>query len=255
MNENIWDSIFMPPEQWEILATTLAKRERWDYREYKSSASFPILRNYIEHTYKRLFNLSQTNPDGNYMIVEDNYLCFNTGLFTPNYEPIYAYAIRNRPEHRTEWKLDGFFQESARMLCHISKLPNRAIYFQDISEVFYDTKFDLRIKVDHILDDEENKKRIPEEYRDNKMLPMLLGRMAIDYAKMRIDENYKTAVPQFFGGKVQFLIPISLGDPAVVDLALAVSREGSAYTGKTCLTLDMAYNNARLIAKPESEWL
>lgn len=27
------------------------------------------------------------------------------------------------------------------------------------------------------------------------------------------------------------------------------------YQGHTCLTLDMAYNNARLIARPNSDWL
>ena len=81
--------------------------------------------------------------------------------------------------------------------------------------------------------------------------PGLLG----EYAKIRIKENYKSAVPQYFNGKIQFLIPISLGDPSVVDLSLAVGKDGGIYTGHTCLTLDMAYNNARLIAKPESDWL
>ena len=44
-------------------------------------------------------------------------------------------------------------------------------------------------------------------------------------------------------------------NPAVADLALAVSREGNVYMASTCLTLDMAYNNARLLARPDSEWL
>jgi len=51
------------------------------------------------------------------------------------------------------------------------------------------------------------------------------------------------------------LLPISLGDPKKVDLSLAVGARNGVYTGHTCLTLDMAYNNARLIAKPESDWL
>ena len=37
--------------------------------------------------------------------------------------------------------------------------------------------------------------------------------------------------------------------------ALTVTKVGNYYQGHTCLTLDMAYNNARLIAKPESNWL
>ncbi len=84
---------------------------------------------------------------------------------------------------------------------------------------------------------------------------MLFKGGALEYAKIRIKENYKAAVPQYFNKKIQFLIPISLGDPSIVDLSLAVGKEGGVYTGHTCLTLDMAYNNARLIAKPESDWL
>ena len=118
----------------------------------------------------------------------------------------------------------------------------------------FDTRLDVRINIDHILDDERNKARIPEVYRNAPNLPMLF-RAAIDYAKIRIKENYKAAVPQYYHGKIQFLLPISLGDPKVVDLSLAVGAREGVYTGHTCLTLDMAYNNARLIAKPESDWL
>ena len=39
------------------------------------------------------------------------------------------------------------------------------------------------------------------------------------------------------------------------DVAIAVTKKDNSYQGHTCLTLDMAYNNARLIAKPESTWL
>lgn len=39
------------------------------------------------------------------------------------------------------------------------------------------------------------------------------------------------------------------------DIAIAVTKKENSYQGHTCLTLDMAYNNARLIAKPESNWL
>ena len=40
------------------------------------------------------------------------------------------------------------------------------------------------------------------------------------------------------------------------DLALVVHKiENNTYTARTCLTLKMAYNNARLIVKPQSTWL
>ncbi|MDY2966747.1 MAG: DUF3825 domain-containing protein [Vescimonas coprocola] len=53
------------------------------------------------------------------------------------------------------------------------------------------------------------------------------------------------------------MIPICLVSESVLDLALVVSKNaaGNQYLGHTCLTLDMAYNNARLIARPDSAWL
>lgn len=73
--------------------------------------------------------------------------------------------------------------------------------------------------------------------------------------KKRVSENYKLAIPQYFDGKIQLLLPLCLQSDSKPDLALVVTKVGNYYQGHTCLTLDMAYNNARLIAKPESNWL
>ena len=80
---------------------------------------------------------------------------------------------------------------------------------------------------------------------------------AIETMKKKVTANYKIAVPQYFNGKIQLLLPLCLEDPDVPDVALVVTKNntGNYYQGHTCLTLEMAYNNARLIAKPESHWL
>ena len=45
-------------------------------------------------------------------------------------------------------------------------------------------------------------------------------------------------------------------DEGRVDLALVVERQPSgAYQGQTILTLDMAYTDSRLVARPDSDWL
>ena len=51
------------------------------------------------------------------------------------------------------------------------------------------------------------------------------------------------------------VLPLCLEDDETPSLTLTVTKVGNFYQGHTCLTLDMAYNNARLIAKPESNWL
>ena len=234
--------------------SNMARRERWDYINTPGSKKNVILENYIFHTFDRLRVQRRDTPDGNFLYETDENLCFNTGLFTPNFEPIFALCKRNDADKQIKWKFNGFYKESAAELRKISPLPERASYFDRIADLMFDTRLDVRINIDHILDDERNKARIPEVYRNAPNLPMLF-RAAIDYAKIRIKENYKAAVPQYYHRKIQFLLPISLGDPKVVDLSLAVGAREGVYTGHTCLTLDMAYNNARLIAKPESDWL
>jgi hypothetical protein len=42
---------------------------------------------------------------------------------------------------------------------------------------------------------------------------------------------------------------------AEADLALVVERFDGFYRAATCLTLDMAYNNARQLARPDKDWL
>lgn len=46
-----------------------------------------------------------------------------------------------------------------------------------------------------------------------------------------------------------------IGDPHTADLALVSEDHGAFYRASTCLTLDMAYNNARQLAKPDRDWL
>lgn len=232
----------------------MARPERWNYAETPGTRKNIILENYVYHTFNRLRAQQKTNPERNYIYVTDTEMCFNTGLFTPNFEPFFVLFDRNDAERRAKWKLRGFYKESAVELSQISPLPERASYFDSISDLMFDTRLEMRINIDHILEDERNRKRIPEQYRDMNNLPMLF-RAALDYAKIRVKENYKAAVPQYYHGRIQFLLPISLGDPKKVDLSLAVGARNGVYTGHTCLTLDMAYNNARLIAKPESDWL
>lgn len=253
----LFDFAYMPEFSDKIdLLVRMARPERWDFSSDVQSVPHQILVNYINHTFKRLYQLNKRCKESNVYMYEDaSNLCFNTGLFTQNFEEIFAYFLKSTAGKPREWILSGFFKESSTELRQIKVLPKRARYFDNITDLIYDTQLELRVNIDHILDDDNNRKRIPEQYQTTPNLPMLFKGLALNYARIRIMENYKAAVPQFFNGNIQFLIPISLGDPRVVDLSLAVSRDGDVYSGRTCLTLDMAYNNARLIAKPETDWL
>ena len=51
------------------------------------------------------------------------------------------------------------------------------------------------------------------------------------------------------------LMTLCLVSKSEADLALVVNKEEYVYKAHTVLTLDQAYNNARLLAKPDREWL
>jgi hypothetical protein len=108
--------------------------------------------------------------------------------------------------------------------------------------------------VDHIIAD--NKERFPAELQSMPAFGLQnLVKGAIDSAVERAKRNYKTAIPQYYQANIQLLLPISLQDPSKADLALVVEKFTDFYRGSTCLTLDMAYNNARQLARPDRDWL
>ena len=111
------------------------------------------------------------------------------------------------------------------------------------------------MNVEHIIA-ETPRERFPEPYRsmENYALATVL-KGAIDTARDRVRRSYKTAIPQYYHGQVQLLLPLCLSNPQRADLALVVERHSTFYRASTCLTLDMAYNNARQIARPDRDWL
>ena len=58
-----------------------------------------------------------------------------------------------------------------------------------------------------------------------------------------------------YQGRVQYLLPICLTDMEQPDLAMTLTIMDGYYLGNTCLTLEMAYLNARLLSRPVAHWL
>lgn len=80
---------------------------------------------------------------------------------------------------------------------------------------------------------------------------------AIELAVKKVSWNYKTAIPMYWptNKKIQLLLPLCLDSEERVDVALVVNKAKNGYIGDTILTLDMAYTKARLVCKPDSDWL
>ena len=67
--------------------------------------------------------------------------------------------------------------------------------------------------------------------------------------------SYRIAVPQYHHGLIQLLLPLYLRNPDRPDLALTLERHGAWYRAATVLYPDWAFRHARLLSRPNSEWL
>lgn len=249
--DNLFDLIFFPhmDDRLDELAG-LAEREEWDYHHAETEHQKPILYNYLRYTYQRLAEEEK-------IIVSDDgqLITFNTGLVTPNQEPIFTLADHNhlansqQPWHFQNWRRKGHFE-----MTNFSQLPDMAHYFDDPTCLVLDGRKELRANIEHIITD--NKDRFPEPYNnmDNYALQTFL-KGAIDNARERVKRNYKTAIPQYYRGRIQLLLPLCITNANTADLALVVEDHHTFYRASTCITLDMAYNNARQLARPDRDWL
>jgi hypothetical protein len=233
----------------------MAEDEDWTYHNTSSSriSGFPILENYVKNTYHRLA-IEKKVAFSN----DNKYACFDTGLITRSQkEPIYALFAENINLYiNCHWFFSKFFKRGDYDAGKFSKLPDMALYWEDPSKLVYDTRKELVLNIEHIVTD--NRERFPEPYKtlsDYQLQTYIKG--CIEFSEQKVKRNYKTAVPQYYfpTGTIQLLIPLCINAPDKADLALVVEDYGQMYRASTCLTLDMAINNARLISKPDRDWL
>lgn len=265
-SDNLFDFAWIPPRGVDLPASKgyesrlkeLAERAQDEPWSTDPTQPFSILSNYLRYTFRRLFREKkiQEGLDGKSVRVA----AFNTGLFTPNYEAIYAFFEANRDPSRQPWVLKDFVVESDRRLTSFAAKPKAARYFEQPGDLIYNPDLEVVPNLDHILDD--NVELYPPDLRDNPHRRRMMLQGAVAQAAKRAQMNYKMAIPQFyFGhegaelGRIQLLLPLCFDVPTRADLALVVEREERAYRAFTVLPLDLAYKNARLIARPESDWL
>lgn len=228
----------------------MAEPEDWEYQNTSVNYSHPILRNYIKYTYQRIAEEKKIS-----VTADEEFCCWNTGLITNSQEPIFILFEKNKlTNSKPYWHFWKFCRKGEWELNKFSSIPDMAHYFDDPSVLVYDSRKELRVNAEHIIAD--NLTRFPSSLQQMNAFGLQnLVKGAVDSAVERARRNYKTAIPQYYQGNIQLLLPISLLDPQKADLALVVERFTDFYRGSTCLTLDMAYNNARQLARPDRDWL
>jgi cold shock CspA family protein len=252
----------------------------WNYFVHKSTQMYPVLKSYLRYTFKQLEDEYAYVEEGGVSSAivtsqqEGHWLAaFNTGLETEYHVPIYALFEENnspypadRDVHRPEWKLKGFYRESDTLFHKAfgGSPPARATYYTDLSELLFYPDRPQSIDKEHIV--KGNLRRFPEyiwkgkpEQQAEHEAIAYLDAMWVKTMR-RVERNYKVAVPQYYCGQLQLLLPLYLLDGKSADLAAVVSQgiddsDQEYYDIGTALTLDQAYNNARLLTKPDPDWL
>lgn len=202
---------------------------------------------------------------------------------------------KNVPWIFKEFATPGYREYGKKLTTYFNPLPERAKYFQRKEDLLYDLDRELLCDYDHIIIDNvhrlpvsflcnqlydyteaaESLKVLREDptrremaYKKlrnllnngSKWCNRLTNRMkeAIDLAKKQISWNFKTAIPSYYptGNSMSLMLPFSLEDDSHVDIVLVVELTPAGnYQGQTILTLQQAYVDARLLCRPNSEWL
>lgn len=166
------------------------------------------------------------------------------------------FSENTNPNVSCYWHFYKFIRKGEHEVNKFAKLPDMAFFWDDPTKLIYDTRKELVVNLEHIIED--NKERFPAPYNtmpDYNLRLYLDG--CIKSSVERVKRNYKVAIPQYFltTGTIQLLIPLCLASSKKADLAVVVEDYGTMYRASTCLTLDMAMNNARLLARPDRDWL
>ena len=240
----------------------MALPEPWRFRDaeysYKNIDN-PILERYLQSTFRKLAidydNESDTAKKQSIFHFENEFACFHTGLYTRQYKSIYACFSRNhKSDTLLRWYFRGFADECSPLLRYVSQLPERPLSILPLHGIHYLSDHPIRVNIDHILGDPDNVDRLPKAIRNARNLPLLLE-TAVELARRQVTMSPSIVVPQIYQQRVQYLLPLCLTDMENPDLAMTLREMDGYYISSTCLTLQMAYLNARLLARPTAPWL
>ena len=280
--------VLLPGEQWGF------PRSEENPALIRRCTRYQILESYLRHTFSKLmleYNDKNSDNYGKIVFSQDKKYCyFNTGLLTKYAQDLYltgeVHALRedgiftcNNPRF-VDSKIElvkhyGFAQRD------IDPGPGMASFYRSVSEIVYDPSITIDFtesKLEHIIDDGIRRNRFPKKYTVSQtgkpIPPWSLAQMlnnAIKISCMMAQRNYKYVIPQYrpagveyvggkrvrYEGQIQFLMPIYLSADyfSPPDFALVLSRRDGFYIPETILLLPWAYNNARILCKPDNSWL
>lgn len=265
--------------------------EKWDF---KNQNKYSILWNYLRNTFEKIYSENKIvySADKQYAAFNTGLVDI---LYKPIYVLFRRNTMAERPQewYRIDFCVSGEERAGKTLTEKFPKLPEAAHYFNNISDLLYDVKqgapdwdcnhilleridrYPYSLLKEYAPEDFEmlrteslsidEKTIFFESYRtalrnDKYMYKRFKDRVqqAIDLAVERVRWNYKSAIPMYYtkGREMCLLLPLCFSRGNQADLALVVSRgESGRYQGETIYPLEWAYRCARLVCRPDSDWL
>lgn len=227
----------------------IAEPEIWSFSDTENS----ILIKYIKGTFKQCYKQNKV------LYTDDGcYCCVNTGLLTPNGNDIMMIFEKNNIPDKQPWFLKAFRDYTERQYMDLFKdKPEMATYTDNYELFYFNPNYPIIVSSDHILDDNWDRiQSVAPSLSKTVAKALMVG--VIEETKRKIKRNLRLVVPQYYKGQIMYLMPvrIPLDDDSFVTMALAVELTASnKYRANTIFTKEVAYEKARLLMKPESNWL
>ena len=274
------------------LHSELLPGETWKYAEsaqtgMRKKTEYEILESYLRTVFAALLQEHTRRGSLNYGKIkfskDGNYALFNTGLLSKYATDIIIIGEvfpKNRTTNnritlsnpfvlkrgKTELREKGFESSDADV--------DMVSFFDQVSQIIYDATAEVDTddieKLRHCIDEGIMRNRFPqkckEQYERGELEDLTDTFIkAIRRAERIARRNYKYVVPQYrttaTGNRIQFLMPIYMLSKyeELPDFALVLSERviggQKFYKPETVLVLAWAYNNARVICKPDDMWL
>lgn len=250
---------FVPAYSEQInMLSLLADPEPWEFADAAENEGLysktTILESIVKETFKERateYNTCAPEERDQAILLRDKFSCFHTGLYTSDFQSIYAYFEPNRnPSGTSPWYFIGFQTESASVLQNVGPLPSvRTCALPPL-----DATLPFRVNTTHIFKNPKTAERLPPFLRDY-WNPAMLLETAVEYGRRKTRVEPASIVPCPRIGQPCYLMPLYVTQPYEPDIVAVIEPMDGYNLVKTCLTPKQAYLYARIHARPSVEWL
>lgn len=258
-------------EPFKIIAkSTIDGLDAWGFQQPRFKSKYPSevpkLKNYLDYTFVRLLELEQAAPGNFFSFTADQqWICFNSGLQNQYGVDLLAIFQRYKSKEgmeqvvRPDWVFKGCYATNDRQSRDRfgNSVPDIAWYSRDSRDYVFDTSYSLdKDAFEHLFDRARERSGLTNA-SDEIVRNYLRG--VLENLVPQIRRNYKVAIPVYFveERRMQLLLPFVSASNANDISCFAVDRDDQEkrYHLKTIFDLDHAYFSARLITRPDKEWL